>query len=115
MTTETLQDLYAIGDAPPLGHVPPRMHAQLIRQDRFGQPRHAFQQEVVDTPEVGPDDALVYVMAAGVNYNNVWAGLGIPARRHRRKDEGGGARSIPYRRLRRLRDRLQSWHRTSPT
>jgi crotonyl-CoA carboxylase/reductase len=78
MTTETLQDLYAVGEAPPLGHVPPRMHAQVIRQDRFGQPRHAFQPEVVTTPEIGPDDALVYVMAAGVNYNNIWAGLGVP-------------------------------------
>lgn len=72
------QDLYAIGDRPPLGHVPARMHAQLIRQSRFGEPRQAFQSEVVPVPEIGPDDVLVYVMAAGVNYNNVWAGLGTP-------------------------------------
>ena len=78
MTTETLQDIYAIGAVPPLGHVPARMHAQVIRQSRFGQPQQAFQPEIVDTPEIGPDDALVYVMAAGVNYNNVWAGLGVP-------------------------------------
>lgn len=78
MTTETLQDLYALGEAPPVGHVPPRMHAQVIRQSRFGQPLQAFQPEVIGTPEIGPDDVLVYVMAAGVNYNNVWAGLGVP-------------------------------------
>jgi crotonyl-CoA carboxylase/reductase len=78
MTTDTLQDLYAIGEAPPVGHVPPQMHAQVIRQSRFGQPTQAFQQEVIGTPEIGPDDVLVYVMAAGVNYNNVWAGLGVP-------------------------------------
>ncbi len=54
------------------------MHAQVIRQSRFGQPSDAFQPEVVDTPEIGADEALVYVMAAGVNYNNVWAGLGTP-------------------------------------
>jgi crotonyl-CoA carboxylase/reductase len=54
------------------------MHAQLIRPSRFGEPSQAFQHEVVDVPAIGPDDALVYVMAAGVNYNNVWAGLGVP-------------------------------------
>jgi len=27
---------------------------------------------------IGEDEVLVYVMAAGVNYNGVWAGLGIP-------------------------------------
>jgi crotonyl-CoA carboxylase/reductase len=73
-----LKDLYSIGEAPPLGHVPAKMHAQVIRQSRYGQPTEAFQPEVVDTPEIGPDDVLVYVMAAGVNYNNVWAGLGTP-------------------------------------
>ncbi|MGE5595784.1 MAG: crotonyl-CoA carboxylase/reductase [Hyphomicrobiales bacterium] len=73
-----LKDLYDIGEQPPLGHVPAKMHAQLIRQSRFGEPQHAFQPEIVDTPQPGPDDVLVYVMAAGVNYNNVWAGLGIP-------------------------------------
>ncbi len=78
MTTDTLKALYEIGEAPPLGHVPPQMHAQVIRQSRFGQPNHAFQPEVINTPEIGPDDVLVYVMAAGVNYNNVWAGLGVP-------------------------------------
>jgi crotonyl-CoA carboxylase/reductase len=78
MTTETLKELYALGDAPPVGQVPPQMHAQVIRQSRFGEPRQAFKAEVIDTPAIGPDDALVYVMAAGVNYNNVWAGLGVP-------------------------------------
>ena len=75
---DELKDLYDLGEIPPLGHVPARMHAQLIRQSRFGEPRQAFQPEVVNVPEIGPDDVLVYVMAAGVNYNNVWAGLGSP-------------------------------------
>jgi crotonyl-CoA carboxylase/reductase len=78
MTTETARNLYPLGEAPPLGHVPEMMHAQVIRQSRFGEPRSAFQAEVVKTPSIGPDDALVYVMAAGVNYNNVWAALGSP-------------------------------------
>ena len=78
MPSMTLQNLYTLGEAPPLGVVPPQMHAQVIRQSRFGDPRNAFQPEVIQTPAVGPDDALVYVMAAGVNYNNVWAALGYP-------------------------------------
>ena len=71
MTTEILRDLYDIGEQPPLGHVPANMHAQVIRQSRFGQPTQAFRPEVLPTPQIGPDDVLVYVMAAGVNYNNV--------------------------------------------
>ncbi len=78
MTTATLKSLYELGDAPPLGHIPEKMYAQVIRPSRYGEPRDAFATEVVATPSIGPDDALVYVMAAGVNYNNVWASLGSP-------------------------------------
>jgi len=60
---------------PPLGDVPPTMLAQVIRPHRYGQPAMAFAEEEVDTPRPGPGEALVYVMAAGVNYNNVWAAL----------------------------------------
>src|SRR5690606_22943622 len=70
--------IYELGEVPPLGEVPTRMHAQLIRRERFGEPKTAFQIEQVPVPELGPRDVLVYVMAAGVNYNNVWAALGIP-------------------------------------
>ena len=31
-----------------------------------------------DTPKLDSHDVLVLVMAAGVNYNGVWAGLGVP-------------------------------------
>ncbi|GAA0569432.1 crotonyl-CoA carboxylase/reductase [Caenispirillum bisanense] len=72
------KELYDIGEMPPLGVVPPKMHAWLIRAERFGEPKDAFKLEVVDTPEIGDYDVLVYVMAAGINYNNVWAGLGVP-------------------------------------
>ncbi len=72
------KELYEIGEMPPIGEVPPKMHAWLIRPERFGEPKDAFKLEVVDTPEIGPYDVLVYIMAAGINYNNVWAGLGIP-------------------------------------
>jgi crotonyl-CoA carboxylase/reductase len=72
------KELYDIGTAPPVGEVPPKMHAWLIRESRFGQPITSFQKEVVDVPSIKDDECLVYVMAAGVNYNNVWAALGIP-------------------------------------
>jgi crotonyl-CoA carboxylase/reductase len=67
-----------LGTLPPLGEVPDRMFANVIRQDRLGQPRDAFAIEEVDTPGIGPDEVLVAVMASGINYNNVWAAQGIP-------------------------------------
>jgi len=72
------KQLYALGELPPLGEVPETMHAWLIRPERFGKPMEAFQKEVVNTPAIADDEVLVLVMAAGINYNNVWAGLGIP-------------------------------------
>ena len=33
---------------------------------------------MVPTWPIGDDEVLVYVMAGGVNYNGVWAGLGVP-------------------------------------
>jgi crotonyl-CoA carboxylase/reductase len=75
----TTKDAYEIGEIPPLGEVPQQMYAQLIRPERFGEPVKAFQVEKVETPaELGPREALVLVMAAGINYNNVWAALGVP-------------------------------------
>jgi crotonyl-CoA carboxylase/reductase len=72
------KDLYEVGEIPPRGEVPSRMHAQVIRPERFGEPASAFQVEVIETPEPGPGDVLVFVMAAGINYNNVWAAKGVP-------------------------------------
>ncbi len=70
---------YAIGEIPPLGEIPPSMYAQVIRSSRFGEPQTAFQIEQVAVPtDLKPDEALVLVMAAGVNYNNVWAARGVP-------------------------------------
>jgi crotonyl-CoA carboxylase/reductase len=72
------KEIFELGQIPDLGEVPQKMHAQLIRPERFGEPRDAFKDEAIDVPEIGPREVLVYVMAAGVNYNNVWAALGIP-------------------------------------
>lgn len=74
----TRPDLIPLGELPPLGIVPRRMLAQVVRQDRFGDPRTAFRIEEVPVPEPGPGEVLVAVMAAGVNYNNVWAARGVP-------------------------------------
>lgn len=72
------ESLYDLGKRPELGEVPENMHAFLVRQDRFGEPEKAWQREVIPTPKLGPKDVLVYVMATGINYNNVWAALGYP-------------------------------------
>ncbi|MCB1831075.1 MAG: alcohol dehydrogenase catalytic domain-containing protein, partial [Gammaproteobacteria bacterium] len=83
------KELYDIGEAPPVGEVPAKMHAWLIREERFGEPRNSFQLEVVDVPEIADDEVLVYVMAAGVNYNNVWAALGIPVNVIKARNKAG--------------------------
>ncbi len=57
---------------------PATMRAWVIRPDRLGEPRDAMRLETVETPEPGPGEVVVQVMAAGVNYNNVWACLGQP-------------------------------------
>lgn len=73
-----MSSAYPIGSLPPVGEVPEKMFAQVIRQDRFGDPRTAFQIEEVDTPKIKPNEVLIASMAAGINYNNVWAARGIP-------------------------------------
>ncbi len=60
------------------GELPATMTAWVIRQEREGEPRDAFQLEEIEVPEPGAFEVIVRVMAAGVNYNNVWAALGQP-------------------------------------
>jgi crotonyl-CoA carboxylase/reductase len=60
------------------GELPETMAAWVIREDRLGEPRDAFQVEEIEVPEPGAFEVIVRVMAAGVNYNNVWAALGKP-------------------------------------
>ncbi|RED18200.1 crotonyl-CoA carboxylase/reductase [Pontivivens insulae] len=73
-----MKDLYEVGEIPPLGHVPNQMYAWTIRRERHGVPEKAFELEVVDVPKLDSHEVLVFVMAAGVNYNGVWAGKGEP-------------------------------------
>ena len=76
--TAEAKDLYELGEIPPLGHVPAKMYAWAIRRERHGPPEQSHQLEVLPVWDIGDDEVLVYVMAAGVNYNGVWAGLGEP-------------------------------------
>lgn len=68
-----------LGQLPEIGSIPSTMTALVVRQDRFGDPSQAFEIETgLDVPQLGPDEVLIGVMAAGVNYNNVWAARGYP-------------------------------------
>ena len=60
------------------GTLPEKMTAWVIRQEREGEPIDAFQLEEIEVPDPGAFEVVVRVMAAGVNYNNVWAALGKP-------------------------------------
>jgi crotonyl-CoA carboxylase/reductase len=69
-------DVTDVGVEP--GTLPEKMAAWVIREEREGEPRDAFQIEEIEVPEPGAFEVIVRVMAAGVNYNNVWAALGEP-------------------------------------
>src|SRR5260370_34510223 len=71
-------EIATIGTLPPVGDVPKRMLAQVVRSDRLGDPRTAFRMEEISTPQPREGEVLIGVMAAGVNFNNVWAARGIP-------------------------------------
>src|SRR3954464_1748016 len=60
------------------GTLPETMAAWVIRREREGEPRDAFQIEEIEVPEPGAFEVIVRVMSAGVNYNNVWAAMGKP-------------------------------------
>ena len=60
------------------GELPETMAAWVIREEREGEPTDAFQIEEIEVPQPGAFEVIVRVMAAGVNYNNVWAALGKP-------------------------------------
>src|SRR5436190_21915278 len=69
------------------GELPATMAAWVIRAEREGEPTEAFQLEEMEVPEPGAFEVTVRVMAAGVNFNNVWAALGQPVSVFRYHDE----------------------------
>src|SRR5436309_15137551 len=76
MAQVDLTDVTDVGAEP--GELPDTMAAWVIRQEREGEPLDAFQLEEIEIPEPGAFEVIVRVMAAGVNYNNVWAAQGKP-------------------------------------
>src|SRR6195952_3365918 len=60
------------------GELPATMAAWVIREEREGEPIDAFQVEEIEVPQPAAFEVVVRVMAAGVNFNNVWASLGKP-------------------------------------
>src|SRR4028118_1836751 len=60
------------------GELPETMAAWVIREETQGEPIDAFKLEEIEVPEPAAFEVIVRVMAAGVNYNNVWAALGEP-------------------------------------
>src|SRR4051794_7996635 len=84
------------------GELPPTMAAWVIRAEREGEPTEAFRLEEMEVPEPGAFEVVVRVMAAGVNFNNVWAALGKPVSvfRHRAEDHhigGSDASGVVWR------------------
>jgi crotonyl-CoA carboxylase/reductase len=75
---QDIPEFYPIGQRPPLGSVPRLMHAWTLRPDGLGHPSSSFKQELVPVPACGDDEVLVFIMAAGINYNGVWAATGYP-------------------------------------
>jgi crotonyl-CoA carboxylase/reductase len=76
MAQVDLTNVTEVGVEP--GTLPETMTAWVIRQEREGEPVDAFQLEEIGVPEPGAFEVIVRVMAAGVNFNNVWASLGQP-------------------------------------
>ena len=69
------------------GELPATMAAWVIREERQGEPLQAFRLEEIEVPQPGAFEVVVRVMAAGVNFNNVWAALGQPVSVFRYHDE----------------------------
>ncbi|HEY2297383.1 MAG TPA: crotonyl-CoA carboxylase/reductase [Jatrophihabitans sp.] len=68
--------------------VPETYQAQVVRADEVGMfegipskekdPRKSLHLQAVPTPELGPGEALVAVMASAINYNTVWTSIFEP-------------------------------------
>jgi crotonyl-CoA carboxylase/reductase len=60
------------------GVLPRTMAAWVLRPEREGDLDTAYEIEEVEVPEPGPFEVVVRVMAAGVNFNSIWAALAEP-------------------------------------
>jgi acrylyl-CoA reductase (NADPH)/3-hydroxypropionyl-CoA dehydratase/3-hydroxypropionyl-CoA synthetase len=89
---EALPALRARGDLLPVGApffpgltpLPSWQYGHAVVKDpatgapAHGLPRDAERQIVLPVPQPGPNEALVYVLASEVNFNDIWAITGIP-------------------------------------
>ena len=60
------------------GELPRTMAAWVLRPEREGDLDPAYEVEEVEVPEPGPFEVVVRVMAAGVNFNSIWAARAEP-------------------------------------
>jgi enoyl-CoA hydratase/carnithine racemase/NADPH:quinone reductase-like Zn-dependent oxidoreductase len=68
---------------PGLDPLPAWQHAWAVVKDRngraaHGEPKNALRRVIIPVPEVGPNEALGYVLYAGLTYNTVFAARGVP-------------------------------------
>lgn len=68
---------------PGLDPLPRFQEAWAVVKDRWGRPAHAEPREalrrvVTEVPAIGPDEALGYVLYAGLTYNTIFAARGVP-------------------------------------
>jgi len=68
---------------PGLDPIPSLHEVWAVVKDRWGRPAHgepseALRQVVTPVPEIGPAEALGYVLYAGLTYNTIFAARGIP-------------------------------------
>jgi acrylyl-CoA reductase (NADPH)/3-hydroxypropionyl-CoA dehydratase/3-hydroxypropionyl-CoA synthetase len=68
---------------PGLDPLPASQHAWAVVKDPWGSPAHgeprdALQRVTVPVPEIGPNEALGYVLYAGLTYNTIFAARGVP-------------------------------------
>jgi crotonyl-CoA carboxylase/reductase len=60
------------------GELPATMSAWVMRPEREGDLDTAYELEALAPPEPGPFEVIVRVMAAGLNYNSIWAARAEP-------------------------------------
>jgi len=68
---------------PGLDPLPGRQHAWAVVKDRLGRPAHgepcaALHRITLPVPEPGPNEAIGYVLYAGLTYNTLFAARGVP-------------------------------------
>ena len=68
---------------PGLDPLPQEQEAWAVVKDRWGRPAHgepreALRRVIAPVPAIGPNDALGYVLYAGLTYNTLFAARGVP-------------------------------------